>query len=367
MSSDSLLNTPKSKLGREVIPLSPGLLAGLKDGDYLKKEAFARRPYDGWDYIFFPFNKWEKYGPGILSTIHVAVMIFVGSLLNGWLGLQPLANGAVAGANGFFQSFVVAIIQGSLFFLATYWTYEEYLPTYVYPEIALVSVFSGRLGLVVGLGYCVIQYVAYACAGWILDALNPALITPDGATINMVVNTPTIISSYWLYMFAIAIICFNWIYNREFVLPQKSGDYRNNHAHEKAAFCSAVTIGLFIMSFWNLGLRQFSSGMYLSALIFQGIDHNPTIGPVGGYAGSAFFIFVPLLSLVIAGILYLVISFLVNWRTKTDTYELTYDEKNYEEMRERKPVNNEIPYTPMASDSNSNVTRRGLKDKLYME
>ena len=364
MSSAKLLNTPK--VDREVVSRSPGVFSRFKDGDTFQQENFARQrgSYPLKDYFFFPFSS-PAHHPGWLSTVHVGLMVFLGCLLNGWFSLQPLNNAITAMTDPFLTALVIGILQGSMFFLASYWTFEEHLPTLVYPEITLASVGTSRLGAVVVLGYLIIQYAAYALAGYFLRLSNggwagPAFTGPAGLT-----NVATTGASYAFYWFGATVITFNWIYNYEFVM--RSERFRPFKVHFRAALCTGIAIAVLVLAFWTFGLRVFSSGMYITTWVFRNTD------AAGGYTASwvpapwAFYWFGGLFGgAAAAWILYIIVNIFVSWRAKGDTSEAYED--IYGIRAGRQPVEkagSDIPYTPMAN--NATTTKRGLNKEALKE
>lgn len=370
MSSKTLLQTPGPKIDREVEARNPNFWGlsqhpenspSFKQGMFADREDFVKKnTLTWWDYLFAPFNNPDT-NPGVLSTIHVGIMVFLGSLLNGWFGISPLYSATVAGTDQFIASVVCAILQGSLFFLASFWTYEAYLPTIIYPEIAMSKIVTGTLGLITALGYAAVIYGAHAAAGGILNVLNPLNVAGVIGNEFNLTNNATSNSTFGIYWFGVVVICFNWVYNTEFVM--RAEKYNPFKTHKRAALCTAISIGVLVLAFWPLGLRVFSSGMYLTTYVFVGTDNFnrgiplPTSTSIN--QGAFFTVGILFLAPICTSILYIVIGFFVSWRRKTDS------NAGYVTLQDQVPMGGPVTNFPR---SNSNVTHRdvGLKDKLWM-
>lgn len=248
-----------------------------------------------WQNLFFaPFNNPES--PSYLNGAGVLLLCFLGALVNGWVVHAAYRSAAVAAENVFLRGTHMAFVSAAVFLVTQYWTYEGLLKTYVYPEFALASIGTSTVGIFVALLQCVAIFGGYASAGAILVGLY----NTDNRVINIAVSD----ESYALYWLGATLITFSWIFNANF---RQTSLEKLTKAHYRAAIATALAIFAVTVAFFPSGFFTFSSGHYLTAVIFAGDNAQ---GPPGVVAW-AFYVFVPLLASTAAAIiLYVIFMFL---------------------------------------------------------
>lgn len=296
MSADYVaMRTPKR--GLKAVP--------TVDGDIHHDDPALWRSYEGgrmrngfWSALFWaPFDD-AMSAPDLWTTIVVMVLVFLGSLFNGWVLHAAVAHAVAVAGDAFIRAILLAAVAGSLFYVTQLWTYESKLMTYIYPEMSIAMIPTLRVGIVTAAIYGVFQFGGYAAAGGILRALNG--VTPG------VTNVATGSDSYVLYWFGGVFIVFNYVYNVMF--KQTEGESMKK-AHRRGSLAAALAIFAITVAFYTLGLVSYSSGLYVTGVIMTG-DNS---AGAGGVVPWAFYVFVALLAVpATVGILYVIIGYLTS-------------------------------------------------------
>jgi hypothetical protein len=258
-----------------------------------------------WKILVAPFDD-PRTNPGFLATIVVMVLVFLACLINGWLYVIMLSVNVAAAGDNVLRPILLALVSSGTLYLASLWTYDDRLLTYVYPEFSFVSIPTLRVGFLTACLYGIFQFAGYWAAGGILQAMI--------GTVAGLTNVATSTTSYVLAWFGTFFICVNYIYNMEF---KNNGEGRI-HQHDRASVAAALSVFVVTLAFFSLGLVGYSSGLYVTGVWVTGNNQagaavNPNVNP------WAFFVFVPLLaSTAAAAALYLIIGFLIRWQNRRD-------------------------------------------------
>lgn len=255
--------------------------------------------------LWAPFNDPETR-PDLWTSIVVMILVFLGTLFNGWVLHAAYAHALGVAGDAFIRAILIAAVSGSLFYVTQLWTYESKLMTYVYPELSMAMIPTLRVGILTAMLYGVFQFGGYAAAGGILRALNG--VTPG------VTNVATGTDSYVLYWFGGVFIVFNYVYN---VMFQQTSEEGMAAAHRRGSLAAALAIFGITVAFYTLGLFTYSSGLYVTGVIMTG-DNS---AGAGGVVPWAFYVFVALLAVpATVGILYVIIG----WFTSGDLPSVLY-------------------------------------------
>jgi hypothetical protein len=250
------------------------------------------------EWMIAPFHKAD--GPNAWHTIVVVILVFTGVIANSWIfhavldGL--LKSTLVPGAGDFMiRALLMGMTTATLFMVISgWWSFDDQLPTLIYPELALAKVASqkNRLGLVVALVYCGIIFGAAAAAGGILRVL-------DSAPVNAgIINAATNADGRWLYWFGTSLFVFAFLFCSN-MLQDGESDMK---AYYRSIKAGAGMLFVLTVGFASHGLRSFSSSHYVTASIATGISLDWPI-----------YVFVALLAApATAIVLYGLISFLVS-------------------------------------------------------
>jgi len=295
-------------------------------------------PMDWRTWLFAPFDK-ASTNPGLFSTILVVIMMFLAALVNGWVIYANLNRGALDGATNFERSVVSALVQAGLFIGIGLWTYERYLPVFLYPEIEIFTIVTGTLGIVPAIIKAGFMLFGYAMAGLILRALY-------GDAQNLVANTAIDAVSYWLYSFGVFVILLTWMYTSEFYqrseveMHSELGAMRKKN--KRAIVCTAIIIGALILAFFSHGIHTFTMGPTLTGHVFR---NNFAEGAVYPDSPASYFVWyiAPLIIVVIVALLYLFgFGILTGCRLKYEAGKMT------------EPLQSEVSY----SNNNEPVKRK---------
>lgn len=363
MSAKNLkFRTPSSGVDKEIRPQSthPLLPNPKEDGTGTVEWQEHAKKNDEWhwsDFFLHPWNK-EETNPGIMSTIHVMLFVYVGNLMFNLLVVYSLGAGlSSVTPNLFFIGFISALVQAGLFYLVSHvWTYEKHLPTYLMPGLAWSEFFTlSRKVSLLGAGlYTVFAVLGAVSAGYICAALNVSPLSPDGSFIrltpgvitNMEINNATLsVGGYAMYAFGVLMVSFVWLYNNHFA--STTMEEKEGKLHKKAAKATAITLFVFVLAFQTLGIRYYCPNTYIAAGIYAGglWNYDSYLVPF------AYFIFFPFLMWVCAAILYYV--FLV-----TSSYKFTREWKSWGGPMTR----SEMPVTTSFSPAS-----KLLKDRIHVE
>lgn len=299
------MRTPKRGLktvdAREIDPHQPSAF----DYRYMPLTGGSMSVKGGWfrSLMFAPFHL-EETNPGMWNTIAVAVLVFLGCLVNGWVLHAAYAHALSVAGDAFIRAILIAAVSGSLFYVTQLWTYDASLQTYVYPEISMTMISTFRVGVVTAAGYGVFQFAGYAAAGGILRAIG-------GAVVPGVTNIATSATSYWLYWFGATVIVFSYIYNIAFrqANSEGRGGWGMARQHRRATAATALAIFAITIAFYTQGLVTFSSGQYVTGVILSGNNAATFVGD--SVVPWAFWVFVALLAVpATVTVLYLVLYYL---------------------------------------------------------
>lgn len=265
--------------------------------DHQEPNFTANNTIQSW--MFHPFDRADA--PGALKTLGIAVLTFVGALVNGFFFLMLVDNALKIGASPttaadiVVRSILIGGVAAVLFFIVKMWTYESLLRHYVYPEIVLGSVVTREIGLFPALAACGILFGGYAAAGGILKAVVTA---PEAGLVNGAGVALTTAPKTLLW-FGVSFIVFNYLYNMKF----HNDDGKRESAYTAARRAAKVTgfaIFAVTVAFANLGLVSYSSGLYVAGVIANGL-----------HLEWAFLVFVPLFASAATGAaLYAIFAFL---------------------------------------------------------
>lgn len=265
--------------------------------DHQQPNFTANNTVQSW--MFHPFDRPDA--PGALKTMGIAVLTFVGALVNGLVFILMLGNALTIGASPttaadiVIRSVLIGGVAAVMFCIVKMWTYESMLRHYVYPEIALASVVTREIGIFPALASAGVLFGGYASAGGIVKALvtTPAAGLVNGAGVALTTAPKTLL---W---FGTTFIVFNYLYNMKF----HNDDGKRESAYSAARRSAKVTafaIFAITVAFANLGLVSYSSGLYVSGVIANGANTQ-----------WAFLVFVPLFAAsATAAVLYAVFAFL---------------------------------------------------------
>ena len=248
-------------------------------------------------FLWAPFN--DPKAPGVWSVVGVAVLVFVGCLVNGWVVKAAYIHALAVSGDAFLRSILMAVVSGSIFYVTQLWTHESSLPTFVYPEHSVAMISSLRIGVITAIGYGVVQYAGYAAAGGILRAI-------ENGTTPGVTNIATSSTSYVLYWFGASVVVFSYLFN---VMLRQGKSENRTAAHYRASGATALAIAALIAAFYTSGIKDFSSGLYVTGVIVTGDNYATYSGdPVNPWAS---WVFIALLaSTAMGALLYLVFGFL---------------------------------------------------------
>lgn len=260
--------------------------------DSLKPDSFQ-------EWMISPFHKGED-GPNAWHTIVVVILVFTGTLANSWIfhavldGL--LKSTLVPGAGDFMiRALLMGLTTSVLFMVISgWWSFDDQLPTLIYPELALAKIVSqrNRLGLVVAVVYCAIIFAGAAAAGGILRVL-------DSSPVNAgIINAATNADGRWLYWFGTSLFVFAVLFCSNMLQEGES----EMKAYYRSIKAGAGMLFVLTIGFASHGLRSYSSSHYVTASIATGINVDWPI-----------YVFVALLAApATAVVLYGLISFLVS-------------------------------------------------------
>jgi len=268
------------------------------------------QPPNTWqDYLFAPFNNTKN--PGILSAILVGLLTWLCSFMFGLITILALDRAIASGLNTVLIAISVGAVQMGLIFLISCWTYEEHLPTFVFPEYPLFTVVTGRLGLIPAAIQSSLSFVGYITAGYALRSL-----IGGGVSTNNVTNIATGQLSYVLYWVGGSFVMLNWMWNNEFSIGQtETGRQR----HHRAVVAMAVSVFVLVVAFYGdypgHGLVFYSPGPYVAGLIYR----NSAGGPDFGANSIALFSLVGLLAVpATIAILYWILQFMTGYMINKD-------------------------------------------------
>jgi len=271
-----------------------------------------------WDYLMAPFNQSPNHvQPGVFSTILVAILTWLAAFMFGFISVLALDRAIVTGLPVVLTALTIAFIQAGLVIAISSWTYETYLPTYVFPEYSLLMVCTGKLGLVPALGQAAFSIFGYCMAGLALKGL-----LPTGTIAVNVTNIPNSALTFILFYIGACFIMLNWIWNHEFSISEKG----TKHNRKRAVMTQALALFVLIIAFYGnetvataqgYGLVFYSPGPYLTGLIF---GNNVDNGGPGSYTNSvvgypwAYFVFVGLLAVpVTLALIFFIFQFMTGY------------------------------------------------------
>ena len=243
-----------------------------------------------------PFDKPTR--PGWNIAILVSFLVFFGSLAHGWI-FHACLNGLFTATalistpvDFMLRAIIIALVGAALFLMTSAWSFDDELPTYIFPELALGSVGTYQIGLIPALVYSGLMFGGYAIAGLILNKLY-------GNLNAAVVSNLTAVNSQVLLWFGATLVVFTYLFCATFA---NNGE-KKKHNNKRAIWVTALTIFVTTIAFAANHLVTFSSGMAVTGMIASGTNDH-----------WAMLVFLPLLaSTATAVVMVLLILMLVKW------------------------------------------------------
>lgn len=220
------------------------------------------------EYMIAPFH--STSAPSAWRAIVVALLVYVGTTFNSWVfhaTLDGLLKSTLVPTAADFMIralFIGCITATAYVTISGWWSFDDQLPTIIYPEVALAKIASrrGRLGLVTALVYCAIIFAGAATGGAILRILDTAPVNAG------IINVATDPAGRWIYWICVSLFVFAglWCSN---LLQEKETEMQ---AFYRSIYAGAGMLFIFTLGFAGHGLRSFSSSHYVAASIATGTN-----------------------------------------------------------------------------------------------
>ena len=225
----------------------------------------------------------------------VLVLTFLSAYMYGWAVLSfmnnvfgattaaattPPAVSPTSGADRAISSFLIALVSGMAYYLIKLWTSDWELRTYVFPEIAVASTDPRSQGFIISGILAGTLYGGYAAAGATIKHLYGGHAAPEiinGASASVGTTTTVFV----MYTFAVSFVIFNYIYNMYFYNRKPTGRTSDNDRREtyyesarRAVLATTIALVIVTVLFAGYNMKNFSSGLYVAAIMATGIKRQ---------------------------------------------------------------------------------------------
>lgn len=272
-----------------------------------------------WTVLFGPFRSIGTFlsGQNFGKLLQTMIFVFLGSFLNGVVFVFVQANANAAATDQVLRSFILGIVGASIYYVTSIWSYYDSLPTIIYPaqSFAMIGLAFTRkkeetFGIATACVYAGFQFLGYSMAGLTLRAFGGTLINTSLALYNLSPNE----QGYWIYWFGASIIAFSFVFNRLF--KQSPGETGGADTASRASTAGALVILIFTVGFYTLGIKSYSSGLYVTQVLAYPTIPDTTLGAYSGVTPWAYYVFVDLLAVPATVIVLVMAIYLVQWLFK---------------------------------------------------